>query len=310
MRLPGGIVPVLQTPFGDDLSIDYESLRRLIDEAISAGAAGFLCPAVASEVETLTMAERGKLLQFVTSTVSGRVPLIAGCSSADVGQCAELVRMAESAGAQACLIAVPDALRDLSLELLQFLRKSLANSTLPLLIQDLDWTGPGLSLETLVLLRREIPQLCGAKVESVPSGPKYTIVREALGGDFHVSGGWAIAQMIEAMDRGVDALIPEASMVGRYAAIWDLHRAGRRAEAVSRFRQLLPVVAFTNQEIGLSIAFFKRLLVKLGIFRCAAMRRGGFAWDPYQLKIADELLGLLVPGDASPEATQLPEQFG
>ena len=95
-------------------------------------------------------------------------------------------------------------------------------------------------------------------------------------------GGWAIAQMIEAMDRGVDALIPEASMVAVYSTIWDLHHAGRREEAVRLFRQLLPVVAFTNQEIRLCIAFFKRLLVRKGIFSGETMRLVGVRVGPSQ----------------------------
>ena len=127
-------------------------------------------------------------------------------------------------------------------------------------------------------------------MESVPAGPKYTQVREACGEGFHISGGWAIAQMIEAMDRGVDALIPEASMTAVYSTIWELHHAGRREEAVRLFRQLLPVVAFTNQEIRLCIAFFKRLLVRKGIFTSETMRLPGFAWDGHSRRIADELI--------------------
>lgn len=290
MSLPRGIVPVLQTPFDADRDVDCGSLDRLIEDALSAGASGFLYPAVASEVETLSDAERERLVSFVVKTIAGRVPLIAGCSGTDAGQCARLVRWAAGCGAQACLIAAPERLRDHPLELARFLRDAMAGTALPLVIQDLDWSGPGLSLQTLTLLREQIPQLAGAKIESVPAGPKYTLVRQAFGEGFHISGGWAIAQMIEALDRGVDALIPEASLVERYAAIMALHRAGRRDAAIGRFRELLPVVAFTNQEIALSIAFFKRFLVKRGVFATALMRRQGFEWDSYQLAIADELI--------------------
>ena len=94
-RLPRGIVPVLQTPFDESGGIDYESLARLIEDALRAGAAGFLSPAVASEVETLTGSERSRLLPFVAAQTRGRAALIAGCSSPDASECARLVAAAE-----------------------------------------------------------------------------------------------------------------------------------------------------------------------------------------------------------------------
>jgi len=291
-RPPQGIVPVLQTPFRADGDIDYESLARLIEDAIEGGAAGFLSPAVASEVHSLTPEERASLLAFVLSHTHGRVPVIAGCSNADATTCAGLASAAEVAGASAVLIAIPDALREAEDELAAFFRRAMAHCRLPLIIQDLDWSGRGLSLEGLARLREEIPQLAGAKIESVPAGPKYTAVRSLCGHGFHISGGWAAQQFIEALDRGVDALIPEASMTRVYNAIRRLHEHGRREEAITLFRQFLPVVAFTNQEIGLSIAFFKRLLVRRGIFSTPLMRPPAFVWDDYSLHIADELIEL------------------
>jgi 4-hydroxy-tetrahydrodipicolinate synthase len=96
--------------------------------------------------------------------------------------------------------------------------------------------------------------------------------------------------MIEAMDRGVDGLIPEASMVRVYNAIWRLHEEGWRREAVEVFRRFVPILTFSNQEIHLSIAFFKKLLVRKGIFKGERMRAGPFKWDAYNLRIADELI--------------------
>jgi len=297
--LPHGIVPVLQTPFDENGAIDFESLARLIEDAIEAGAAGFLSPAVASEVGTLTAAERHRLAPFVVERIAGRAALIAGCSSADADECARLAAAAESAGANAFLIAVPDSLLHRPAELIGFFRRASALSRLPLIVQDLDWNGPGLPVETLAQLRDSIPQLAGSKIETVPAGPKYSHVREIFGPAFHVSGGWATPQMIEAMDRGVDALIPEASMVRVYSEIWRLHHSGGRTAAVNLFRRFIPILTFTNQEIRLSIAFFKRLLVRKGIFNRADMRVAGFAWDGCNLRIAVELFDFALELDSS-----------
>ena len=81
-------------------------------------------------------------------------------------------------------------------------------------------------------------------------------------------------------------------MVPVYREIFELHRSGRREQSVTLFRRLLPVLAFANQEIVTSIAFFKRLLKCKGIFRTELLRQQGFAWDPYNSRIADELVDL------------------
>jgi 4-hydroxy-tetrahydrodipicolinate synthase len=96
--------------------------------------------------------------------------------------------------------------------------------------------------------------------------------------------------MIEALDRGVDAIIPESSMVPVYSAIDRLHRSGERTAAVRLFHELLPVLAFANQEIHTSISFFKELLVRKGIFRTAVVRDSSFVWDEYSRRIAAELI--------------------
>ena len=298
-QLPRGIVPVLQTPFDASGAIDFESLARLIDAAVEAGAKGFLSPAVASEVSTLTAAERSQLLPFVARQSAS---LIAGCSSGDAAECARLAATAENAGADAFLISVPESMLGNAGEVVDFFRRATAGIRLPLVVQDLDWNGPGLPVETLARLRDAIPQLAGSKIETAPAGPKYSHVREVFGPGFHISGGWATPQMIEAMDRGVDALIPEASMVRVYEAIWLLHHSGNRAAAVDLFRRFVPILTFTNQEIRLSIAFFKRLLARKGLFTRADMRVSGFAWDEYNLRIADELIDYALDLESSLDA--------
>jgi 4-hydroxy-tetrahydrodipicolinate synthase len=285
-----GIISVLQTPFDDRNEVDFESLERLIEDAIKGGVDGFLAPVVASEVEYLSREERERLVTTVSRTVQDRVPFIVGASSGDPKECRYFAEMANSVGAAAYLVAVPAPLYENPSAIPKFFEEVTSGIDRPLLIQDLVWNGPGMDLETIKILRETIPALIGLKIETVPAGPKYTAVREAFGPDFFISGGWAVPQMIEALDRGVDAMIPESSMVRVYVAIDRFYRHGEREKALTLFRQLLPILAFDNQEINISIAFFKRLLHKKGIFQFPAMRRTAFQWDEYNLRIAEELI--------------------
>lgn len=78
-------------------------------------------------------------------------------------------------------------------------------------------------------------------------------------------------------------------MIRVYRAIYENHKSGNRDLAIHIFRELLPILSFTNQELNISIAFFKRLLVRKGIFKYPTMRFE-FNWDSYNLRIADELI--------------------
>jgi 4-hydroxy-tetrahydrodipicolinate synthase len=285
-----GIVPVLQTPFGVRHEIDEDSVVRLVNDAIASGAAGLLVPAVASEVDYLTCGERKQLLELVLQTVNSRVPVIAGASSGVPGECAEFARFAKTLGATAYLVAVPPDLYAGVAGVLRFFESIAGRVDLPLIIQDLEWNGPGLSIAQIVELVDRIPQITGFKIETVPAGPKYTQVRKALCDQVFIAGGWGVSRLIEALDRGVDAMIPECSMLAVYAVIDRLYRRGERDSAIKLFNELLPVLSFTNQDIHTSVKFFKELLVRKGIFRSATMRDSSLVWDDLSWCIAQELI--------------------
>jgi hypothetical protein len=53
-----GLVPIINTPFDENLEIDIPSLGRLLERGIAEGIAGCIVPAVASEVSKLSPEER------------------------------------------------------------------------------------------------------------------------------------------------------------------------------------------------------------------------------------------------------------
>ena len=77
-----------------------------------------------------------------------------------------------------------------------------------LMIQDLSWTDYGMSDEDIILLHKNVDKFKSLKIEVLNSGPKYTRVLDITNNQLHLSGGWAIMGMIDALNRGVHALIP------------------------------------------------------------------------------------------------------
>jgi len=158
-----------------------------------------------------------------------------------------------------------------------------------LMIQDWDFQGYGLPVALIQQLFYEIEVFRCLKIEVVPAGRKYTEVLEATQGKLHVSGGWAVMQIIEALDRGVHAFMP-TGMHEIYTAIYALCQQGQREAAQRLFQELLPVLAFSNQHLGISIHFFKRLLYRQGLYATPRVREPILPFDSYHQKIADELI--------------------
>jgi dihydrodipicolinate synthase/N-acetylneuraminate lyase len=288
-----GVVVSLNTPFDEAGEIDFASLERLVEWHLRCGAVGFLTPARAAEVDALSLDERIALVERVRDQVNGRATLIAGATATDPTETWALAHSAARIGCEGVLAEVPPAQRHDRSGLLQFV-STLASSGAPMLmIQDLEWEGFGIPVPLIREAFETIPAFRCLKVEVVPAGPKYTAVLEATGGRLHVSGGWAAAQMIEALDRGVDVFMPTA-MSGIYALIYRLHRAGDRDTARGWFQKILPVVAFTHQHLDISIQFYKRLYRRRGLFRTTRTRRTGLVpYDEHHVRYGEELMQYL-----------------
>lgn len=285
-----GIVPILQTPFGEDGVPDAESLRRLVDHVLQAGAVGVIYPAVASEVHKLAPEERRDLVEVVLNEVAGRVPIIVGVSAGNTADSVAFARHARARGAAGVLAQVPEAVAADGDQVREYFRTLARSVDVILMIQDLDWRGPGMEISLICDLFEELPTFRCIKVETVPAGPKYSRILAATMGRLHVSGGWAVTQMLEGLERGIHAFMPEGSMVAIYRTIMARYTSGDRDGAQRLFERLLPVLAFANQHIDVSIQFFKRVLVARGIFRTKVVREPTLHLDDVQERIATDLV--------------------
>jgi 4-hydroxy-tetrahydrodipicolinate synthase len=284
-----GVVSVVLTPFAEDGALDLDSLAATVEDRIAAGAVALLTPVVASEVQRLDDAESRTVLRAVQEQAAGRVPVIAGCPSPDRAASVAFAHHAAELGCAGVLVRPPvDRLHDG--RALRRLLESVAGPGVPLVVlQDLDWSGPGIPVPLICELFETVPAFRAVKIEAAPAGPKYSAVLAATGGRLHVSGGWASTQLIEALDRGVHAFCPSAHH-WVYAEILRRYDAGRRRDAQELFRRLLPVLAFCTQHIDVSIQVQKLIAVRQGIFRTAAVRSPRVVLDEHHRRLADELV--------------------
>jgi 4-hydroxy-tetrahydrodipicolinate synthase len=162
-----------------------------------------------------------------------------------------------------------------------------------LMLQDWDFQGYGMPVDLIKRLYESISSFRSLKIEVVPAGVKYSEVLRVTQGGLHIAGGWAVTQMIEALDRGVPTLMP-TGLHPIYVGIYRRYHAGDRTGAQAMFHRLLPILAFSNQHLDISIHFFKRLLHRQGLYLTARVRPPILPFDAVHERIADELIAAAI----------------
>lgn len=279
------IFSVLNTPFDASGQVDLSAMQAHASYAVQAGVAGFLVPGLAGEVDQLSHAERCQLVSAVAQ-VAGTRPVIAGLGDALDSAGVQLAEQYLQAGCRGLMVNAGRRTYDQLLAGLTALDRLRPGF---LMLQDFDPVGDGLDDAIILRLIDAIDSLRWIKIEIIPAGPKYTRLMAATAGKVQVAGGWAVMQMIEALDRGVHAMMP-TGLHHTYVRICRLHAAGQPEAARQLFDRLLPILAFSNQRLDISIHFFKRLLFCQRIYPTPNTRLAGPGLDPYQLRLADELI--------------------
>lgn len=286
-----GIITVLNTPFTTDDRLDLPGLRRNVSLAVEVGVAGFLVPALASEVNKLTRTERRTLVETVRDEVDGRVPVFAGAAAPDANARLQILQDLQALGCTHVLLLIPyQTDEQYRTDVLQ----AAGFGFEVLMLQDWDFGGGGLPLPLIVRLFEEVDSFRCLKIETVPAGVKYSAVLAATGGRLHVSGGWAVMQMLEGLQRGIHAFMPTA-MHQIYCEIYRRYQAGDAENARALFNKVLPVLAFSNQHLDISVHFFKRLLWRQGIYATPRVRQPILPFDDIHQREADRLLEYVLP---------------
>jgi len=279
-----GIIPSLHTPFCRDNKVDILSLQKLIDHTIVSGCAGMLVGAVAGENASLSLDEKEVIINACVQHNNNRLPLIVSCSANNQYDRITLSRAAKVAGADWILCQTPNNLN--GNELIECFNEIANAGPSNLMIQDLSWTDNGMNDEDILLLFENIKKFKGLKIEVLNSGPKYSRILKATNHKLHLSGGWAIMGMIEALNRGVHAFIP-STMEVIYNQIYNLFIEKKINKARDLFSTILPVLSFTHQHIDIAIKFSKMLRVREKIFTTELCRSPISDFDIYQLEEAN-----------------------
>ena len=102
-----GSIVALVTPMLDDGSVDYPTLRRLIDWHIAEGTACIGVVGTTGESPTVSIEENCEVIRVAVEHAAGRVPIMAGAGANSTAEALEMTRFAKKVGANCTLQVVP-----------------------------------------------------------------------------------------------------------------------------------------------------------------------------------------------------------
>jgi 4-hydroxy-tetrahydrodipicolinate synthase len=107
MKQITGSIVALVTPFHEDGSVDYGTLRKLIDWHIAEGTDCIGVVGTTGESPTVSVEEHCEIIRVSVEQANKRVPIMAGCGANSTKEAIELAKFARGVGADCQLQVVP-----------------------------------------------------------------------------------------------------------------------------------------------------------------------------------------------------------
>ncbi len=156
-----GTWPALLTPSTSDGGVDEERLRQLTVYLLDRGVNGFYVCGSTGEGVSLSVPERCKVVEVVTDSVAGRVPVIVHVGAIATRHAVELAQHACAAGAAGVASIQPPLGRGIAATYLHYETIAAAVSDLP--FYPYLFGGQVNAVALLQELRQRVPNLSGAK---------------------------------------------------------------------------------------------------------------------------------------------------
>ena len=157
----------LVTPFCADGSVDYSSLKRLVEYQLQNGA-DFMCIlATTGETPCLSAEEKQKIKNLVVDIVNARVPILMGCGGNNTAAIVEELKSTDWSGIDGVLSVCPYYNKPSQEGLYQHFKAIAAASPLPVVLYNVPGrTGINMKAETTVRLANDCENIVAIKEAS------------------------------------------------------------------------------------------------------------------------------------------------
>ena len=288
-----GVLPVIQLPFHEDESIDWDTLSREIDWAYENGGQGIVA-AMVTEILRLTDAERDELASRLVEYNGGRGPVVMSIGDESTVQAVRHARAAADAGVDALMAIPPAASQALLPEKIRYYEAIIAATDLPVIVQDASgYVGEPLPIDSQADLYTRLGERVLFKPEAQPLGPNLSKLRDAGGPGLKVFEGSGGIALLDSYRRGIFGTMPGTEIVWAIRAEWDALEAGDLARATELQGLIAPLISL-QQGLDGYLSVEKMLLQRQGVFPNRVIRGPvGFTLDPETEDEATRLFDLL-----------------
>ncbi|MBU0489830.1 MAG: 4-hydroxy-tetrahydrodipicolinate synthase [Bacteroidetes bacterium] len=161
--MPGGAYTLLITPFRQDLSLDEEGLRLLVDRQIEAGVTGIAPLGVTGENTLLTLDEIRKVVEIIAARAKGKALIVPDACATSLWEAKERVRMFEDVGADYISVFSPFFVLPQPEGIIKFYEQLAYFSNLPIILHNAkERTGVELTPDISATLAKH-PNIIGIK---------------------------------------------------------------------------------------------------------------------------------------------------
>lgn len=162
-----GLGIALVTPFCADGSVDYPSLKRLVEYQLQNGA-DFMCIlATTGETPCLSAEEKQRIKELVVDIVNARVPILMGCGGNNTAAVVEELKSADWSGIDGVLSVCPYYNKPSQEGLYQHFKAIAQASPLPVVLYNVPGrTGINMKAETTVRLANDCENIVAIKEAS------------------------------------------------------------------------------------------------------------------------------------------------
>jgi 4-hydroxy-tetrahydrodipicolinate synthase len=288
-----GVSPVLEVPFHDDESVDYDGFASVVDHALGTGVTSVMFPGFASEFHKLADDERVLLRERLLARTRDRADVAAIIAVQDHATVVAVRRAREAvaAGADAINLLPPYLLGPSRASVRQHVRAVLsAVAPTPVVLQYAPaQTGTSLDAEVIASIAAAHPNLVAVKVESTPPGALIAALAMAEP-SLPSLVGYAGLQLPDALRRGAVGVQPGCSFTELYVLFWRLWMGGDEQAALALHRRMLPFLSYWMQSVELIVAAEKLISLRRGLTRTARCRAPAHALDDDEITFVDAFL--------------------
>lgn len=268
-----GVIPPIITPLTPDGNVDTTSLARLVDYEIEAGVAAIFAMGTGGEGPYLTEQQQRDVLQTVTDTAHGRVPILAGISDIGTNKVLKNLETASQYPIDGLVSTAPFYGSVSEVEIEAHFRAVSTASPLPLFAYDIPvFVGVKLAAELTVRLAKNriiagVKDTSGEEdgfryiIEETRDLPGFSVI---TGSD--ITGDAAILQGAHGLIVGVANIDPHG-FVKMYnaASTGDWQTARIEQERLHKLRLIAKIAAGRISGFSATIGAFKAAQVHRGI---------------------------------------------